>query len=358
MSSLDEHRKAIDRIDAEIVRLLNERAEAALEIARVKSENRQGIFSPDRERQIRERLKELNNGPLPDGALEAVYREVISATRALESPTRVAYLGPPATFTHIAAHSLFGSSAQFLPAAGIPSVFEEVERQRADYGVVPIENSTEGVVNLTLDMFMESELKITSEVTMRIPHHLLSRHPVEQIQRVYSHPQPLAQCRKWLTDHLPDAEQVDMSSTAQAVQKAAEEEHAAAIASEMASDTYDVPILVRDIQDNLHNFTRFFCIGPSIPAPSGQDRTSVMFSIRHEPGALFNVLQPFAESQINLSKIESRPSKKKPWEYVFFVDLEGHCQDKTVGDAVRALSESCLFLKILGSYPRADDPRS
>ncbi len=356
MSSLEEHRKAIDKIDEEIVRLLNERAKAALKIARLKSQNAQGVFSPERERDVRERLKELNEGPLPEGAIEAVYREIISATRALQSPTIVAYLGPPATFTHIAAHTHFGSSAQFLPVSGIPSVFEEVERGRANYGVVPIENSTEGVVNLTLDMFMDSALKINSEITMRIPQHLLSRHPVEEIRRIYSHRQPIAQCRKWLTDHLSDAEQVEVTSTSLAVQKAAEEEHAAAIGSEMAAETYDVPIAVRDIQDNLYNFTRFFCIGNEIPSRTGKDRTSIMFSIRHKPGALFHVLQPFSDSAINLTKIESRPSKKKPWEYVFFVDMEGHCEDDTVKELLDKLADNCLFLKVLGSYPRGDEP--
>jgi chorismate mutase/prephenate dehydratase len=302
---------------------------------------------------IYERLTARNPGPFPAEGIRRVFREIISASLSLEQPMKVAFLGPQGTFTHAAAMKQFGFSAQLVPQKSIPAVFDEVQRGRAHYGVVPVENSTEGAVSHTLDMFMESEQKVNAEILLEISHYLLSRTGrFEDIRKVVSHPQPLAQCRKWLEENLPDVPLIDVGSTALAAQTAAEDETAAAIASEMAASLYGLQIVKERIEDNPNNYTRFLVIGSKTPARSGRDKTSVMFNVKDEPGILYRMLEPFSKRGINLSKIESRPMKKKAWEYIFFLDMEGHIEEDNVRAAVDELKEYCQFIKVLGSYPR------
>ena len=354
--SIEEERRRLDEVDSEIARLLNQRAKHVLEIGRIKAEQNSRVYIPAREKEVIETIRTGNKGPLPNAALEAIFKEIVSAMRSLEAPLTIAYFGPEATFTHLAARQAFGTSAQYRPVPAIHDVFTEVERGRATYGVVPVENSTEGVVNRTLDTFMESDLKICAEGLTEVSHHLLANCPLEEVRKVYSFSQPFAQCRTWVESNLPDVELVEVSSTAKAAQIAAGEPGAAAIASELAAEVYDIKLLVPRIEDIAGNVTRFLVIGTEISEPSGDDKTSIMFSVRDRVGALYDTLKPFAEYAINLTKIESRPSRKKPWEYMFFVDLQGHCKDENVADALAKLSETCVLVKILGSYPCATLP--
>ena len=349
--SIEEHRRKLDDIDREVVRLLNERAKHVVEIARIKTAQNSQFYVPAREKKVLEEIRSRNDGPLPDAAVESIYREVLSAMRSLEAPLVIVYFGPEATFTHLAARQTFGTSPEYKPVATIRDVFTEVERERANYGVVPVENSTEGIVNRTLDTFMESDLRICAEILMEVSHHLLANCALDEIRKVYSFSQPFAQCRAWIESSLPDAELVEVSSTAKAAQVAASEPGAAAIASELAAQIYDIKVLVPRIEDSAGNVTRFLVIGTNVSEPSGDDKTSIMFSVRDRVGALYDTLKPFAEQGISLTKIESRPSRRKPWEYIFFVDLVGHCNDENIATAIRELSETCLFTKVLGSYP-------
>jgi chorismate mutase/prephenate dehydratase len=353
-ATIEELRTTIDSIDDRIVDLLNERSRVVLEVGRLKSGSNQRFHVPGRERQIFERLLNNNPGPFPNDALRSIYREVISACLALESPMKVAFLGPKATFSHLATMQQFGLSAELVPLKSIPAVFEEVEKGKALYGVVPVENSTEGVISHTLDMFMESSLKITAEILLEVHHDLLSRTGrMEDIKKVYSHPQPLAQCRQWLDENLPGIPVVDVASTAVAAQIVSEDYAAAAIASELAGSLYDLKTVRNRIEDQVNNFTRFLVVARTPTERSGNDKTSVMFSVKDEPGILCRMLEPFARRGINLSKIESRPYKKKAWEYIFFLDLFGHASDPEVAVALEELKECCQFLKVLGSYPRS-----
>ncbi|MEJ2201133.1 MAG: prephenate dehydratase, partial [Desulfuromonadaceae bacterium] len=325
-----------------------------IEVGKAKANKSKEFYVPSRERAIYERLTANNPGPFPSEAIRKVFREIISASLSLEEPMKIAFLGPQGTFTHAAAMQQFGLSAQVVSQKSIPAVFEEVERGRVPYGVVPVENSTEGVVSHTLDMFMESDLQINAEILLSISHFLLSRKGrMEDIKKVISHPQPLAQCRRWLAENLPDVPLVDVGSTALAAQMVLEDDSAAAIASEMAASLYDLQVVKARIEDNPNNFTRFLVIGRKAPARSGRDKTSLMFSIKDQPGILHRMLEPFSKRSINLSKIESRPMKKKAWEYVFFLDIEGHMAEEPVAGAVEELRNYCQFLKVLGSYPRA-----
>lgn len=351
--SLTELRKQIDAIDDQILDLLNRRARVVIEVGKTKTGQSKDFYVPSREQAIYERLTAGNPGPFPAEGIRRVFREIISASLSLEQPMKVAFLGPQGTFTHAAAMKQFGFSAQLVAQKSIPAVFDEVLRGRAHYGVVPVENSTEGAVSHTLDMFMESEQQINAEILLEISHYLLSRTGrFDDIKKVVSHPQPLAQCRKWLEENLPDVPLVDVGSTALAAQTAAEDETAAAIASEMAASLYGLQIVKERIEDNPNNFTRFLVIGKKMPERSGRDKTSVMFSVKDEPGILYHMLEPFSKRGINLSKIESRPMKKKAWEYIFFLDMEGHIEDEKVRAAVEELKGHCQFLKVLGSYPR------
>jgi chorismate mutase/prephenate dehydratase len=360
---LSELRRAIDAVDDEILRLLNERARLVKEVGKAKEALAAPFYVPDRERKIVERLKEANaagGGPFPTDAVQPVFAEIISACLSLEKPLRVAYLGPEATFTHQAARARFGLSAVYVPAATIAQVFAEVDKGLADLAVVPIENSTEGVVTSTLDMFMESELTISAEVVLEVNQCLLTRTgSLDGITKVYSHPQALGQCRAWLAANLPRAALIEVASTALAARLARDETSAAAVASELAGQLYDLRIAKAKIEDSRGNATRFLVVsrpGAAQMGPTGSDKTSVMLSVRDQPGLLFRVLRPIADRGINLTRIESRPSRRRAWDYVFFLDLDGHATDPKVKDALIALETACEQVKILGSYPRADLP--
>jgi len=351
---LDDWRSRINNLDEEILNLLNQRGQAALQIGELKRQQDLPYFAPERESQILDRLVALNGGPLGADAIRAVWREIVSACLALEHPLAVAYLGPPATFTHQAAVRRFGSSASLLPVRNIADIFDEVEHERADYGVVPVENSTEGTVNVTLDRLIDTDVLITGEVTLDIAQHLLSRaSDLAEIKTVCSHPQALAQCRQWLGAHLPDVTVEDMPSTTAAAARAKDDPAVAAIAAEMAARWYDVPILRRRIEDNPSNSTRFLVIGRRAAPATGRDKTSILFSMKNEPGVLVSILEPFAARRLNLTKIESRPTKRRPWEYVNFVDFEGHRETEVVRDVLTEIKERCELLKVLGSYPAA-----
>ncbi len=347
-------REEIDRIDDVILELLNKRANLAIEIGKAKASRHLEFYSSQRERAIFERLSAKNDGPFPNEALRAVFREIMSASLSLEKPLKVSFLGPRATFTHLACLQYFGRSSQFIPEKNIRSVFEGVERERVDYGVIPIENSTEGVIAHTLDLFMECDVRISEEIMIEIGLDLLSRsESLDDIRRVYSHPHAIAQCRNWLEDRLEDAEIIDVPSTAKAAEIASTEPNSGAVASSYAAKLYDLNVLEKRIQDIPHNYTRFLVIGKKDEAPTGRDKTSLMFSLgKDNVGALYNALKPFAENGVNLTKIESRPCKGKPWEYIFFVDLEGHHTDDKLVAALEAFREGCSDLKLLGSYPQ------
>ncbi len=352
--SIPELRVRIDAIDDALLDLLNERSKVVLEVGKLKSGKNLDFHVPGRERQIYERLLQGNPGPFPNDALKTVFREIISACLALESPMKVAFLGPKATFSHLATMQQFGLSAELVPQKSIPAVFEEVEKGRALYGVVPVENSTEGVISHTLDMFVESKLQITAEIMLEVHHDLLSRTGrLEDIKKVYSHSQPIAQCRQWLDSNLPGVPVVDVASTAVAAQIVSDDYTAAAIASELAASLYDLKVVRSRIEDQVNNFTRFLVISRKGCDRSGNDKTSVLFSVKDEPGILCRMLEPFAKRGINLTKIESRPYKSKAWEYIFFLDLFGHASDPDVIAALDELKVCCQFLKILGSFPRS-----
>ena len=347
-------RSEIDSLDARIVELLNQRARIAGEVGKIKALQDRDFHVPSREREVYERVSRLNEGPLPDEALRGIFREIMSACLALESPVKVAFLGPQATFTHMAAQQQFGLSAQLVPQKSIPAVFEEVEKGRALYGVVPVENSTEGMVSHTLDMFVDSDLQITAEVLLEVSHDLLSRTGrMEDVRKVYSHPQALAQCRHWLENNLPNVPLVDVASTALAAQIVSEDLNAAAIAGCSAAEHYGLKVVRNRIEDQVNNFTRFIVVARKLAEPSGNDKTSILFSVKDEAGILYRMLEPFARRGVNLSKIESRPVKTKAWEYIFFLDMTGHVSEQPVGEAIEELRQFCQFLKILGSYPRA-----
>jgi chorismate mutase / prephenate dehydratase len=300
------------------------------------------------------RLCKLNPGPLTGDSLRAIYREVMSSALSLQKAMAVAYLGPEATFTHQAAIRRFGSSLKYVPLKTIADVFAEVSKRRAEYGVVPVENSTEGVVTHTLDMFADSDLKIVAQIVLPVQQCLMSRGRRETIKKLFVHPQSLAQCRDWLRDNLPDVELLETSSNARSAERAAEEPDSGAIAGALAAERYGLDILEFDIQDNLSNATRFLVLGRECSPPTGRDRTSIMFSTLHRVGALHRALAPIARAKINMTKIESRPNKRTAWEYYFFADIEGHAVEPAVAKALRLLGKHCKFVKVLGSYPGAE----
>ncbi len=350
---LNNLRKKIDKIDEEILTLLNRRAQVAIEISKFKVENSFVVYDPAREIEIERRITELNPGPFPQNSVLSVFREIISGCRSLEKPTKVAYLGPEGTFTHQAVLREFGSSIELTAVKSVGEVFEEVEKGRASYGVVPIENSMEGSLGSVLDMFLTSDIKVIKEIFENISHFLLSKTgDMNDISVVASHPQALSQCRRWLSEHLGDKEIRETPSTARAAIMASEDESIAAIASEFAASIYGLRVIEERIEDSPRNLTRFWVMGKSVPLPTGFDKTSILFSFKDEPGALSRALVPFAEAGINLTKIESRPSKEKPWEYVFFVDFIGHSYNEEIKDVISKVERSCIFLKVLGSYPK------
>jgi chorismate mutase / prephenate dehydratase len=351
-TSLDKLRRQIDVIDDKILALLTERGRLAKEIGGIKAERGDKVFAGDREAEILTRLTEKNKGPLAAESVEDIFRTIFTTCRSLQKRVDVSFFGPEATFTHQAAIHHFGRHAQFTAVPSIKDVFFEVERRRADFGVVPIENSTEGVVNHTLDMFVESGLHIVAEREEPISHCLLSvSGKLSSVKKVYSHPQALAQCRKWLDSHLPGVSLHEASSTADAAVHATLDGSSAAIASELAAQIYHLKPVALRIEDTPDNATRFLVIGHDVPKPTGRDKTSVLFSVKDRVGALYEVLEPFRAAQISLTKIESRPTKKRAWEYLFFVDFVGHESDKKVQAALEDLGKRCKHLKILGSYP-------
>ena len=349
-------RKTVDSIDSRILALLNKRAKVILDIGKLKAKRHESVYVPDREKDVYDKLIAKNKGPLSKESIRAIFREVMSSALSLEKPLEIAYLGPELTFTHTAALKKFGSSVSYTGCETITDVFAEGEKGRADYGVVPIENSIEGAVNHTFDMFADSDVKICSEVFLEISHSLLSKDADKtRIVKVYSNPQVFGQCRLWLEANLPKIELVEVSSTAKAAEKASKEKGAACIANESASKRYALKVLYRSIEDSTHNVTRFLVIGKASGKPTKEDKTSIMLSVKDKVGALHDILVPFKRHGINLTKIESRPSKVRAWEYYFFVDMEGHYSERKVSRALEELRKETVYLKILGSYPAGNN---
>src|SRR5438477_989641 len=352
--NIPEHRKAIDQLDAKIIKLLNERTQHVLEIGAIKFKAGEEIYAPHRELAVLQRVCRLNKGPITNDAIRAIYREVMSSALSLQKTMRIAYLGPEATFTHQAAIRRFGSSLRYFPQKTINDVFAERSKNRADYGVVPIENTTEGVVSHTLDMFVDSDLKIVSQIVLRVQHCLLSNSRKGHIKKLFAHPQALGQCRAWVQNNLPRVEIIETSSNARSAELAAKEKGSAAIAGQLASEKYGLAVLEYDIQDNAANATRFLVLGRQCSPATRRERTSAMISLVDKVGALHRALAAFRRYRINMTKIESRPSKRKAWEYFFFIDCDGHLSDHKVAKAIAELEQQCSFVKVLGSYPNTD----
>ena len=351
---LQDLRIKINRTDDQILNLISERALFAKEIGVIKKKYKIQPYSANREKNIHQRLEKLNPGPLSNENVRIIFGEIISACLSLEQPLHIAYLGPEATFSHQAALQQFGHSPRFIPLPTIEGIFKDVENKQCDFGVVPIENSTEGSIYRTLDMFSETPLKICAEISLAISLYLLSsRDRIENIKKIYSHPQALAQCSRWLARYLPDIPVKEASSTAQAAKKAKEDPSVGAVAGKLAAKIYDLKILKTKIEDYSKNFTRFWVISHQNTEKSGHDKTSIMFSINDKSGALHKIIYPFAHYGINMSKIESRPLKDRPWEYFFFVDIEGHVTDPKIKKALKEIEKMTKFLKVLGSYPRS-----
>ena len=359
-AELERLRQQIDNIDEQLLQLFNRRAGCAVEVAGVKrdasgdSSNDINFFRPDREAQVISRLKSLNQGPLSDDEVGRLIREVMSACLALEQPLKIAYLGPEGTFTQSAALKHFGHSVSTVPMSSIPDVFSSVESGHADYGLVPVENSTEGVISHTLDMFIDSDLKVCGEVETPIHHHLATKsQDISRIRHIYSHQQSFAQCRRWLDQNFPGIERIPVSSNAEAARLANEEVDAAAICGLPAVEIFKLQICYENIEDLADNTTRFVIIGHQEVGPSGRDKTSLMISTRNKPGALLDLLQPLADHEISMNKIESRPAQGGKWAYLFFIDIDGHQQDSAVIKALNELKQQSALFKILGSYPKA-----
>jgi len=350
---LGDLRRQIDDLDRRIVALLNERARVVVEIGRLKQASNVPIYAPDREKVVLETVRRLNAGPLPDRCLEAVYRELMSGSFALEKPLRIAFLGPAGSFSHLASVRKFGHSVEHVPLADIQTVFDEVVRGHVDYGLVPVENSLHGGVVDTLDAFLHSSAKICAEVLLVVHHNLLAVEPWEKIRTIYSKPEVFAQCRTWLATVAKDRRVEPAASTSKAAELAAEGSGVAAIGSALACELYGLQTLFENIEDNPDNVTRFFVIGREHARRSGEDKTAIMFTTAHKPGALAEVLDVFRDAGINLTDIEKRPSKKVNWEYYFFIDAAGHADDPNMVGAIEKARAHCLQLTVLGSYPKA-----
>jgi chorismate mutase/prephenate dehydratase len=348
-------RDQIDGFDRQIVELLNARARVVVQIGKIKQQCNEPIYAPDREKTVLDKVRRLNKGPLPDRCLEAVYRELMSGSFALEKPLRIGYLGPPGSFSNAAAVRKFGSSVEYVPLADIPSVFQEVVRGHSDYGLVPVENSLHGGVVDTLDAFSSSSARICAEVKITVHHNLLAKGPWELVRTVYSKPEVFSQCRQWLASTARDRDVQPAPSTSKAAEMAAAQPGVAAIGSTLAGELHGLHVLFENIEDDPDNQTRFFVIGREPARRSGDDKTAIMFTTAHKPGALAEVLDVFKENGINLTDIEKRPSKKVNWEYYFFIDAEGHCDDPKMKESIEAARQHCLQLTVLGSYPRATE---
>ncbi|MCZ6668729.1 MAG: prephenate dehydratase [Gammaproteobacteria bacterium] len=357
---LQQLRDQIDQIDDQLLDLFNRRAACAVAVAEVKRNAIEGpgdainFFRPDREAQVIQRFKSRNPGPLSDDEVGRLVREVMSACLALEQPLKIAYLGPEGTFTQSAALKHFGHSVSTVPMSSIPDVFSSVESGHADYGLVPVENSTEGVISHTLDMFIDSDLKVCGEVEIRIHHHLVNQsQDVSKIKHIYSHQQSFAQCRHWLDQNFRSIERIPVSSNAEAARIASQDQSAAAICGLPAVEIFDLQICFESIEDLSDNTTRFVIIGNQDVAPSGDDKTSLLISTKNYPGALLGLLQPLADNNISMNKIESRPAPDRKWEYIFFIDIDGHQQSANVRQALDELKQQASLFKVLGSYPKA-----
>jgi chorismate mutase/prephenate dehydratase len=356
--TLEQYRERIDQIDRELVKLLNERAQVVIEIGKLKNKTGRQVYAPDREKEVFEKIKSVNQGPLPDRTLTAVWRELMSGSFALERPLRIAYLGPQGSFSHNAAILKFGQSVDYEPLTDIRSIFAEVSKGHCDLGLVPVENTTGGGVIETLDAFIDSDVKICAEVLMAIHHNLMANPEtpgLEAIEKIYSKPEVFAQCRNWLTATFKEAKTIPVASTAKAAQIAAEEKGAAAIGSAIAAELYGLKIVCENIEDITNNITRFLTVSKDDCRRTGEDKTAILFSTAHKAGALADVLDVFKQYQINLTNIESRPSKKRQWEYYFFMDFLGHRTDDNVIKGLDEARKHCLQLSILGSFPRATE---
>lgn len=356
--SVEELRVQLLEKDREIVRLLSERAMISIQVGRMKGLEGVEVYDPCQESKVYARLKGFNQGPMPDEALKDIFREIVSASRALQGPTKVSCLGPRASFTHMAALSHFGGGAQYHFEDAIWRVFDTVERGQAHLGVVPVENSSEGSIKPTLDRLISTTLRIRAEIYMGITHHLLSRcQDMDEIQRVYSHPSAFAQCRGWLGENLPGRPLVEVDSTARAAQQVLTDEKGAAIASRLAAQDYGLNVLAEGIEDVPSNTTRFLVLGLGEGEATGRDKTSIVFGTKHLPGALFRSLEPLAREGVNMLRIESHPIRERAWEYLFFVDFDGHAGDSKIQRCLRAMEQETTFIKLLGSYPAGGGPR-
>ena len=352
---LEALRQQIDGLDEKIVDLLNQRARVVVDIGKFKQANKQPVYAPERERAVLEKVRKLNRGPLSDRCLEAVYRELMSGSFQLEKPLRIGFLGPEGTFSHHAAARKFGQSVDYVPLAEIPGVFEEVVRGHIDYGLVPVENSIGGGIVDTLDAFQQSSARICAEVQITVHHSLLAKEPWEKIEQICSKAQVFSQCRNWLAATAKDRAHVPVESTTAAARMAKEQPGVAAIGSKQAADLYGLHVLFENIEDNPDNITRFFVISREAAKKSGDDKTAIMFTTAHKPGALAEVLDVFNENGINLTDIEKRPSRKVNWEYYFFIDAQGHADDASMKKAIKEAKQHCLQLTVLGSYPRSTE---
>jgi chorismate mutase/prephenate dehydratase len=352
-NDLEQLRWRIDQLDAQIVQLLNDRANIVVDIGKLKQQTNAPIYAPDREKMVLAKVRQLNKGPLPDRCLEAVYRELMSGSFALEKPLRIGFLGPAGTFSHAAALRKFGSSVEYVPLADIPSVFEEVVRGHIDYGMVPVENSLHGGVVDTLDSFLGSSARICAEVRINIHHYVLGREPWDKIRTIYSKPEIFSQCRKWLSGVAKDRDVQAVASSSKAAELAAQQDGVAAIGTKIAGELHGLQVLFENIEDDPENETRFLVIGREPARRTGDDKTAIMFTTAHKPGALAEVLDVFKENGINLTDIEKRPSKKVNWEYYFFIDAQAHSEDAAMKTAIEQARKHCLQLTVLGTYPRA-----
>jgi len=349
-------RQRIDEIDRSIQQLVSERARCAAKVAKIKQQQGETghYYRPEREAQVLRAVMKRNDGPLRDETIAGIFREIMAACLALEKPLEVAFLGPEGTYSHAAANKHFGHLIQSQPVNSIEEVFRLVEAEAVSFGVVPVENSTEGVINYTLDLLMVSSLSVSGEVAIRIRHNLLSKEPsLATLKRVYSHQQSLAQCRLWLDKNLPNAERIAVNSNAEAALRAIDHKQSAAIAGVLAAELYDLPVLNADIEDEPSNTTRFVIIGKYQAPASGHDRTSLLVFAHNRPGSLYKILKPLAKRDISMSNIESRPSRRGVWEYVFFIDVNGHHSDEILREAIVEIEKSSAMVKVLGSYPKA-----
>lgn len=351
LKTMTDCRNEIDRIDMQLIALLDERARVARRIGEIKQHSGKEFFDAGRHIEKLNRIAARGSGDFPVDGLRLVFGEILSASLALQSPQVIGFLGPEATFSHIAAVRAFGRSVDFNPYSSIPEIFEAVEKDWIHFGIVPIENSTGGVIHTTLDELMNSRLSICAEIHIEVHHHLMCRGDFDQIKKVCTHPQILSQCQNWLKIHLPRAAQVETASSGEGARLAVEDPTIAAIGPDLAAKMHNLPILAPRIEDRKDNVTRFLIIGDQSPGPSGHDKTSIMFSIKDEPGALKNLLTPFSERGLNMTKIESRPSRKRAWDYIFFIDVDGHMTDPPIVAALEAMKPHTTFLRVLGSYP-------